>query len=399
MKNVLTFILLALVYSQAFAGYTGPNPNFNSVGIDTSIIADEIASPTTPASNTWKLYFKSTGLFAKDDLGTEYDIFNPTVSGFVPTSRTITTTAPLLIDAGASADLSANRTLSMPVATSSVDGYLDNADWTTFNDKIGKSGTYVDNCVMRSDGTTNLAQCGSGVTLDDSGNFENVTGLFTGSVNANLILDMVSTTKAARPCPTMTTVQRDALTAQTGSCIYNSTTSSYQFYNGTSWGDIGGGVSAATLNASRVYFRAVQADTDTCWDADSEQFVTYETESYDTNNIHSSSTITIPVGMSGVWYIQACADVTSAQTGCYQLALENGAGTNSFYARGDCFTAGNDDAGVQTGTSCVQVFRTFSAGNEIRVQGLGADNIAKICGTSSTRNFFEAVYYGNNAQF
>ena len=131
MKNVLTFILLALVYSQAFAGYTGPNPNFNSVGIDTTLRADELGSaPTTPAANSWKLYFKSSGPYVIDDVGTETGLFD-----FVPDSRTITTTAPLLIDGGASADLSANRTLSIPVATSSVDGYLDNADWTTFNGK------------------------------------------------------------------------------------------------------------------------------------------------------------------------------------------------------------------------------------------------------------------------
>jgi 6-phosphogluconolactonase (cycloisomerase 2 family) len=131
MKNVLTFILLALVYSQAFAGYTGPNPNFNSVGIDTTLRADELGSaPTTPAANSWKLYFKSSGPYVIDDVGTETGLFD-----FVPDSRTITTTAPLLIDGGASADLSANRTLSIPVATSLVDGYLDNADWTTFNGK------------------------------------------------------------------------------------------------------------------------------------------------------------------------------------------------------------------------------------------------------------------------
>jgi hypothetical protein len=55
----------------------------------------------------------------------------------VPTTRTISTTAPL----SGGGDLSADRTLSIPAATTSVDGYLTAANWTTFNNKIGGSGT------------------------------------------------------------------------------------------------------------------------------------------------------------------------------------------------------------------------------------------------------------------
>jgi hypothetical protein len=47
-----------------------------------------------------------------------------TTLGAVPTSRTLTTTAPLRIDAGASADLSANRTLSITTATTSAVGVV-----------------------------------------------------------------------------------------------------------------------------------------------------------------------------------------------------------------------------------------------------------------------------------
>jgi hypothetical protein len=43
---------------------------------------------------------------------------------YVPTARTITTTSPLTIDGGASADLSANRTLAVGTATSSVLGVV-----------------------------------------------------------------------------------------------------------------------------------------------------------------------------------------------------------------------------------------------------------------------------------
>jgi hypothetical protein len=53
-------------------------------------------------------------------------------SGYVPITRTITTTAPLT----GGGDLSANRTFSMPAATSGQNGYLSSADWTAFNGKV-----------------------------------------------------------------------------------------------------------------------------------------------------------------------------------------------------------------------------------------------------------------------
>ena len=49
----------------------------------------------------------------------------------VPTTRTISTTAPL----SGGGDLSANRTLSIAQATTSVSGYLSSTDWSTFNGK------------------------------------------------------------------------------------------------------------------------------------------------------------------------------------------------------------------------------------------------------------------------
>lgn len=58
----------------------------------------------------------------------------------IPNTRTLTTTAPMLIDAGASADLSADRTLSMSQSSTSTDGWLSQTDWNTFNNKT----EYVD---------------------------------------------------------------------------------------------------------------------------------------------------------------------------------------------------------------------------------------------------------------
>jgi hypothetical protein len=55
----------------------------------------------------------------------------PSIAGLVPDTRTISTTAPIT----GGGDLTANRTLSMPQATTLVDGYLSATDWTTFNAK------------------------------------------------------------------------------------------------------------------------------------------------------------------------------------------------------------------------------------------------------------------------
>lgn len=57
----------------------------------------------------------------------------PAAIAAVPTTRTITTTTPLTIDGGASADLSANRTLALPAASTTVNGYLTSTDKTRLN--------------------------------------------------------------------------------------------------------------------------------------------------------------------------------------------------------------------------------------------------------------------------
>lgn len=56
-------------------------------------------------------------------------------TSFVQISRTISTTAPL---AGGGA-LSSNLTLSIPLATSGQNGYISATDWTTFNNKLSSS--------------------------------------------------------------------------------------------------------------------------------------------------------------------------------------------------------------------------------------------------------------------
>lgn len=54
-----------------------------------------------------------------------------------PTARTISTTSPIT----GGGDLSANRTIAIPAATTLVNGYLASADFTTFNNKVSSTRT------------------------------------------------------------------------------------------------------------------------------------------------------------------------------------------------------------------------------------------------------------------
>ncbi len=84
-------------------------------------------------------------------------------AGLTPTSRTIDTTSPLT----GGGDLSTNRTFAIPPATGSVSGHLTNTDWTTFNDKAGKSGSFGDNQILLSDGSGGVIKAGLFNVLND----------------------------------------------------------------------------------------------------------------------------------------------------------------------------------------------------------------------------------------
>lgn len=58
------------------------------------------------------------------------------MAGYVPLTRLLTTTAPLKIAGGTSADLSADRAFTCDVASGSQPGCLSSTDWTTFNGKL-----------------------------------------------------------------------------------------------------------------------------------------------------------------------------------------------------------------------------------------------------------------------
>lgn len=90
------------------------------------------------------------------------------VSGLVPTSRTISTTSPLT----GGGDLSADRTIAIPAATSTISGYLTNVDWVTFNSKQNAlvnpvTGTGTTNYLPKFTGANTL---GNSIFTEDGGN-------------------------------------------------------------------------------------------------------------------------------------------------------------------------------------------------------------------------------------
>lgn len=107
-------------------------------------------------------------------------------------------------------------------------------------------------------GTTDVVDLNLSQDLDVAGNATiDLESILTGSVaigtaaspNANLVLDVVSTTKAMA-APRMTAAQRDLIaTPVAGSLIFVTDDAEYNFYDGSDWLPIGGGGGGGISNA------------------------------------------------------------------------------------------------------------------------------------------------------
>jgi hypothetical protein len=127
-----------------YVEYSHPNNGAIYVKVMNGWELDELhnVSISSPANNDALIYESSTQLWKNKTLATALG-YTP-----VPTTRNIGTTAPL----SGGGDLSADRTLSIPQANGSTDGFLDSADWTTFNGKFNTpSGTTAQ--YVRGDGS------------------------------------------------------------------------------------------------------------------------------------------------------------------------------------------------------------------------------------------------------
>ena len=135
-------------------------------------------SIVSAANNEALIYESSTALWKNKTIAAAL--------GFTPVTnaRLINTTSPLV----GGGDLSADRTLSIPAATSSVNGYLTSTDWTTFNNKQNT----LTNPVTGT-GTTNfLPKWTSGSAIGNSQVFDNGTsvGINNASPSSSWVLDI-----------------------------------------------------------------------------------------------------------------------------------------------------------------------------------------------------------------
>ena len=71
---------------------------------------------------------------------------------------------------------------------------------------------------------------------------------------AGLAFTVQTTIKASKPCPDMTETQRDALSPKVASsCVYNTTSASTEFWNGTSWIKAGSSAVLALWSTGTAY--------------------------------------------------------------------------------------------------------------------------------------------------
>lgn len=111
-------------------------------------------------------------------------------------------------------------------------------------------GSSTDNAIVRFDGTGGTTLQNSVVTVSDTGAVTGATSMYVGgsSLHASAILQADSTTKGFLP-PRVTTTERDAISSPaTGLIVYNTTTGTAQYWNGSAWGNI----ASATVSAPTV---------------------------------------------------------------------------------------------------------------------------------------------------
>lgn len=175
-RGVITTGTQTIAGGKTFSGFASFQ---SSSGTNTQygIYLGKGSTPTAFSSSNVNIYSDVTtnNLVIRDNLSTANLVFNNStqtytfpastgtialtsdLSSYVPTTRTISTTAPLQ----GGGDLSANRTLSITQATTSTNGYLSSTDWNTFNGKQNAltnpvTGTGTSGQVTYFNGTTSV---------------------------------------------------------------------------------------------------------------------------------------------------------------------------------------------------------------------------------------------------
>ena len=200
---------------------------------------------------------------------------------------------------------------------------------------------------------------------------------------------VTTTTNSSRPCPSLTTTERDALVgAANGDCINNTTTNSHQRYNGAAWENIGGGITAAQANSMSVTFEATSTNGQTCF-ATTTTRIEFENEIVDSDGAYdpSTGTFTVPTGVTWCCFVAgALSDANSDAAGdSYLLELfRNGTAARRISRRELDDANGGASSDTLGAGACLSV----SAGQTFDVRGDGPQSTA--CTSTSGYNNFAA---------
>lgn len=118
-------------------GYGLENPSPSVIAIDTLITQEKITLTTTGSSGQATLISNILNI--------------PQYSGNPGTVTSITVSSPLVSSTGA--DITSTGIISIPEATTSIDGYLTHADWTIFNNKQNEISPGITSQYWRGDKT------------------------------------------------------------------------------------------------------------------------------------------------------------------------------------------------------------------------------------------------------
>lgn len=187
------FNALPVIQPPATSTPQGIADALNSLGLLASSTINSITLTTTGSTGV-ATYTQATNTLNIPE-------YSAALTGYVPTSRNINTTAPL----AGGGNLSSDLTLSIPQANGSTDGYLSQADWTTFNGKFNLP-ALTSGSVLFSNGTT-ITQDNTNFFWDNSNkrlgigtnspseSISLVGGNFSFADNANIVLGTSNGTK------------------------------------------------------------------------------------------------------------------------------------------------------------------------------------------------------------
>lgn len=202
---------------------------------------------------------------------------------------------------------------------------------------------------------------------------------------------VTTTTNSSRPCPSMSTTERDALVGATnGDCINNTTTNSHQRYNGTAWENIGGGVTSGQVNGTWVYFSVATNNGQNCV-ATTATRIEWEDVFSDSHSAYNSATgeFDPPDGVAQCCFSSCIATEDSSDTAgeSYILYLAKAGTVYRRLARNELSDDNSGGAATTCGSACVPV----SNGDIFTVLGDGPQTSA--CTASQANNHWGAICF------